>query len=116
MMASAGASAGPAALEPMARAPLGEPSNAPPVSLIHVALSALDRDAVRASIGQLTGVLSHVVALTNLENDHEDFQCRYRELRSRVEPLEEELAPVYAAADPLVAHCQHKYDMLLARF
>ncbi|KAE9196437.1 hypothetical protein PF005_g16873 [Phytophthora fragariae] len=69
----------------------------------HVALPPLDRDAVRASIGHLTGVSDHVTALADLEGDHEDLQRRFRELRDPIEPLEEELARVYAAADPFAA-------------
>ncbi|KAE8896257.1 hypothetical protein PF003_g19783 [Phytophthora fragariae] len=46
-----------------------------------MALPPLDRDAVRASIGHLTGVSDHVTALADLEGDHEDLQRRFRELR-----------------------------------
>ncbi|KAE9158248.1 hypothetical protein PF005_g32525 [Phytophthora fragariae] len=49
------------------------PSDAPSVSSIHVALPPLDRDAVSRSISHLTGMLDHVTALADLENDNEDL-------------------------------------------
>ncbi|GMF39087.1 unnamed protein product [Phytophthora fragariaefolia] len=109
-------SAGPAARDPITRAPSGDPSDTPSVWSIHVALPPLDRDVMRASISHLTGVLILVTALADLATDHENLQHRFRELRSRVEPLEEELVRIYAAAGPFVAHRQHEYNVLLARF
>ncbi|KAE8961374.1 hypothetical protein PR003_g32827 [Phytophthora rubi] len=53
--------------------PSDAPSGAPSVSSIHVALPPLDRDSVRASISHLTGILDHVTALADLENDHDDL-------------------------------------------
>ncbi|KAE8962295.1 hypothetical protein PR001_g29748 [Phytophthora rubi] len=50
-----------------------EPLHAPSVTSIHVALPPSDRDAVSGSIGHLTGILDHVTALADLENDNEDL-------------------------------------------
>ncbi|KAE9261375.1 hypothetical protein PF008_g32866, partial [Phytophthora fragariae] len=53
--------------------PSDAPSGAPSVSSIHVALPPSDRDAVSGSISHLTGMLDHVTALADLENDNEDL-------------------------------------------
>ncbi|KAE8884406.1 hypothetical protein PF005_g15064 [Phytophthora fragariae] len=100
-------SAGPAARDPMTYAPSGAHS----VSSIHVARPPLDRDAVRASISHLTGILDHVTALAALGSDHEELQGQFWALQGRVGVLEEELASAYANAAMFVAHCQHAYDM-----
>ncbi|KAE8969357.1 hypothetical protein PR001_g27523 [Phytophthora rubi] len=89
-------SAGPAARDPMTYAPSGAHS----VSSIHVARPPLDRDAVRASISHLTGILDHVTALAALESDHEELQGQFWALQGRVGVLEEELASAYANAAP----------------
>ncbi|KAE9219699.1 hypothetical protein PF004_g13533 [Phytophthora fragariae] len=82
----------------------------PLVSAIHVVLPPLDQDAMRSSIDHLSGILDRVAALGDLERDHEDPQRRFRELSDRVDPLERELAYIYATAGPLAAHCQHQYE------
>ncbi|KAE9299644.1 hypothetical protein PR003_g22942 [Phytophthora rubi] len=88
----------------------------PLVSAIHVVLPPLDQDAVRSSIDHLSGILDRVAALGDLERDHEYLQRRFRELSDRVDPLERELAYIYATAGPLAAHCQHQYEVLVSRF
>ncbi|KAE8883037.1 hypothetical protein PF006_g32833 [Phytophthora fragariae] len=54
-------------------APSDTPSGAPSVSSIHMALPPSDRDAVSGAISDLTGMLDHVTALADLENDNEDL-------------------------------------------